>query len=359
MKIWIIVFVAILSLLFIDNTKAQDIRKPIAAYSKDSIWYVIDDKGSMMFSSAGVIEIFGYSEGLIRARISENGKPVWAFLNEKGEIVFKPNCIYIFDFSDGMALSAKYYMFAKSQQILGYYDKYGNEVIPHIYDDATEFSEGLAYVKNADINGFIDKSGNLKIKLDSVAGNPFTEGLAMVNNTEYKIGFIDKTGKLVIKYKFDDVIPFSEGKACVNVYGKFGYIDKQGKLKIKSLFDFASPFSEGRAFVGIPKDSTYKPFWAISDTVGNLLSEFVYTDKFEYSDGLAPVKKDKWGFVDKDNHTVIPFEYTFADRFKDGLAYASKKVEKLFGFIDKNGKYIIKIDNPDKIVDLRWNYKVK
>jgi len=340
---------------------AEDLTKvPLAAFLADSAWHIINYKGEELFSSTGIFEILGYKDGFIRARINDKGKSIYAFLNMKGEIVIKPECIFAFDFSEGMALSVRLNQFAQSMQIFGYYDSTGKEVIPHIWDDATEFSEGLAFVKNADSSGYIDKTGKIVIPMDSIAGNPFHEGLADVNNADYKIGFMDHSGKMIIKYKFDEVKPFSEGRATVNVYGKFGYIDKAGKLSIKALFDFANPFQEGRAFVAISEDTAFIPHWGFIDTIGKVIADFKYADVIDFSEGLAAVKKDKkWGFIDRDNKIILPFEFNFVRGFKNGFAWASKKDENIYGFINKKGEYIIKLSNASKVVDLRWNYKVK
>ena len=75
----------------------------------------------------------------------------------------------------------------------GYKDENGNIVIPAKYDDALDFSDGLALVK---IKG--------------------------------KYGFIDKTDKLVIPAKYDDAWWFKNGKAKVTLNGREFYIDKNG-----------------------------------------------------------------------------------------------------------------------------------
>lgn len=53
-----------------------------------------------------------------------------------------------------------------------------------------------------------------------------------------------------------------------------------------------------------------------------------YEDAAAFSDGLAAVKKDgKWGYIDEDGNTVIPFEYDFACDFSEGYAVVAKLVD--------------------------------
>lgn len=56
----------------------------------------------------------------------------------------------------------------------------GTLVIPFEYDDAGDFSEGLACVKKDDKWGFIDTSGTLVIPCEYDAAGDFSEGLASV-----------------------------------------------------------------------------------------------------------------------------------------------------------------------------------
>ncbi|MBV9957180.1 MAG: WG repeat-containing protein, partial [Acidobacteria bacterium] len=119
---------------------------------------------------------------------------------------------------------------------LGYMDRKGAVVIEPQYDDAWEFSEGLAYVKAGNRRGVIDRSGKMVVELTQVDfASPFTEGLASVQTggTQPRRGFIDKTGKLVIAPQFDSVESFGEGLAVVMIDRKYGFIDKTGKVVIE------------------------------------------------------------------------------------------------------------------------------
>lgn len=56
-------------------------------------------------------------------------------------------------------------------------------------------------------------------------------------------------------------------------------------------------------------------------------------------------RNDKWGFIDKEGKTIIPFEYDDADYFFEGLARVKKNGK--YGFIDKQGKIIIPFEYDD------------
>jgi hypothetical protein len=76
----------------------------------------------------------------------------------------------------------------------GFINKSGVTVIPHRYDDAASFSEGLARVR---LNG--------------------------------KWGYINLLGKLVVECIYDNANDFNGGVALVNRDGRYGYINKRGE----------------------------------------------------------------------------------------------------------------------------------
>jgi len=183
------------------------------------------------------------------------------------------------------------------------------------YDDAGEFSEGLASVKYKGKWGFINKQDKMIIEpqFDCLSYDvlEFHEGLAAVKKNK-KWGFIDKTGKVIIEYQFDNCTGFSEGIAAVMTKGlfgseKWGYINKQGEYLFKERFQYARKFSEG----------------------------------------LASVKTDgKFGYIDKNGGYVIAPQFQFANEFYKGIALA--KLGGTFINIDKKGKTTSKFSRKDE-----------
>ena len=130
----------------------------------------------------------------------------------------------------------------------GFKNEKGKVVIPAKYDEAWNFSEGLAAVK---VNGkwkFIDKNDNMVIPAKYDLAFSFSEGSAPVR-VNAKYGFIDKNDYMVIPAKYDDAWWFSEGLAAVKVNDKWGFIDKNDNMVIPAKYDDARWFSEGKADV--------------------------------------------------------------------------------------------------------------
>jgi hypothetical protein len=63
-----------------------------------------------------------------------------------------------------------------------------------------------------------------------------------------------------------------------------------------------------------------------------------------FSEGMAPVANDKdlWGYIDNKGKQVIPFLYTFADRFDEGRARVIKGSN--MSYIDRYGKAVTDIE---------------
>ncbi len=125
-------------------------------------------------------------------------------------------------------------------KMYGFVDRNDNIVIRIMYDDARDFSEGLAAVQVKDNSifkkekwGFIDKTGNMVVPTEYESVHNFSDGLAGVECGS-KWGFVDKTGKQVIGCSsYKGVNNFKDGYAWVtqkDVYKNEDYflIDKQG-----------------------------------------------------------------------------------------------------------------------------------
>ena len=177
-----------------------------------------------------------------------------------------------------------------------------------VYDLADRFSEGLAAVS----------FGRPKAS-DSDKAKP-----------AWKTGYIDKTGKLVIAPYFDGGDPFSDGMARVRFFDSDKvteiHIDKSGKELFRQEY------------------ATIKS----ADGKGTGL----YVDTHGFSDGLKGVYRYeensyKFGYVDKTGKLVLPYDYQYAQPFREGLAGVGKIVqvngtEKVqYGFMNKAGNIVI------------------
>lgn len=219
----------------------------------------------------------------------------------------------------------------------GYIDNMGTVVIAPRFKHARDFSEGLAAVKDdkSDKYGYINMDGQYIITPQYDRAGEFHGRLACVRVGDL-YGFIDQTGKFVVEPQFVDAEDFHEGLAMVAVgdleTGKRGYIDKKGNFVIEllavtldDLFDVLEYIETHEAFPskeGVP-----------------------FITGFDFSEGLAAVQDAEtglWGYISKDGKYVIAPQFGDDPQdFSEGLAAVEDAETGLLGYINKGGKYVI------------------
>ncbi|MDX2002737.1 MAG: WG repeat-containing protein [Chitinophagales bacterium] len=155
-----------------------------------------------------------------------------------------------------------------------------------------------------------------------------------------KTGFRDLDGNVVIEPKFDMAEMFSEGLSAVQMGDKWGYIDESGSYILEPQFEYAGSFHQGLASVRI------NDLYGFINRKGELVvkPQYAWVDKF--SENLCVVRNEEGmhGYIDTTGNTTIPFKYNYANSFKNGEAKV--QVNKLWGAIDKSGKFIEQPTHP-------------
>ena len=318
---------------------------------------VISPQFDSTLSEDGVI----FSEGLAAVYVGDK----WGYIDKTGKFVIPPKFKQTFApslFHEGLA------QVEIQEGTSSFIDKTGEFVKAlKFIEQRTVFSEGLARVSKGDKIGYVDKTGRFVIEARFDEAEDFSEGLAAVkvavkvdDTVESKFGFIDKTGRMVIEPQFSEARSFSEGLAAVTIYSMdpkgYGYIDKTGKVVIAQQFDDAHSFSEGLAKI-VMRGEKFIDKAGFIDKSG----KFVIALQFEqrpggsslnyrgFRDGLAAVEvNNKTGYIDKTGKMVIAASYDYGSEFRGGIAQVTSgleaKTQKSY-YIDKTGK-VIREQNP-------------
>lgn len=247
----------------------------------------------------------------------------------------------------------------------GYIDQHGNVVIQAQFDNAMDFSEGMARVLLRGKWGYIDRAGTVMIQPQFSEAGDFSEGLALVG-IGGKWGYVDKRGALAIPMQFDSAERFAEGRAAVEINEKWGYIDTQGEYIVRPQFKQALDFSEGLAVVCAEQPNEQALLtrnywmaqpcaWAYVDRDGNFTIKPQFNNAESFSEGLAAVQIGwRWGFINKAGAMVINPQFDRVEPFSEGLAFAEgggisaafllqeDKVFTSWGYIDTAGKWVIR-----------------
>ncbi len=271
--------------------------------------------------------------------VSQGG--LWGFIDSSGQLVIEFTYEDAHEFSDGLAA-------VMVDGAWGYIDETGTEVIPAQFSTGAPFSDGLAVVSTPSGMGCIDRAGNLVIPPNPgmIDDGPwgFSEGLAPVVLHDGSRGYIDTSGKLILRMsEVDSIRDFSEGLAAVEGHG-FGYVDRSGRYVIEPQFTAgAEEFSNGLAVVERDLGE-----FEIIDRAGNVVRQLDYFDVSGLSEGRAAVSvydgewpngEGSWGYMDESGELVVAPRYLVAEDFHGGLARVTEKNGKM-AYIDLSGNYV-------------------
>jgi hypothetical protein len=240
----------------------------------------------------------------------------------------------------------------------GVADSTGALVIPAKYDNMYTSEMGLFKCQFNGKWGFIDIHENPIIpfgKYDSFGS--FSEGLAPALKNG-KWGYINTYGQEVIPFRYYYVTEFHEGRAFAqrNQNGQSALIDREGNTLTDYVFSCPNMcFFRNNAAVVYYKnkcldviDTTGKPRFGFgyaslrfTDADGDYFwaqlfpSEVIGTT----STGKPLYKQGNWGLLDRNNVTVLPFEFEEAGFMKGGKAKVKK--DGKWGIIKPDGEYLV------------------
>ncbi len=291
----------------------------------------------------------------------------WGYKNTSGQVVIQPRFSAALEFDGEAALAA---VNTTGEARYGLIDRRGNWILDPVWEDAVQFSEGLAAVKQNGLWGFADATGGYAAEPEYDETGAFHEDRARVRMND-KWGYIDNNGAIVVEAVYDYAADFSEGRAftihegadverpiidtggeqvgrlrtatgtryCEGLAmvdlneGKFGYVGLEATLAFNTTFQEARDFSEGLAPVRSDGE------WHYINPQGLSAFDERYEDAQVFSEGLAAVKTDggKYGYIDVQGEIAVEAAYDEAEPFKDGYALVRRGPER--GIIDKLGQF--------------------
>jgi hypothetical protein len=266
---------------------------------------------------------------------------------------------------------------------VGAIDANGVLKIPFIYDGMTSFEEGLSTVSINDKYGAIDKTGKIVIPLQYDGMASFSEGWAPVSQNG-KSGFINKAGKLM-EFSKTNTQPSADKKPAVaetyqfkeklfdffiavngavpagnngeNTGGKFGVLSKDEKIIIPLKYDWITIDTGNKVFfVQTGSNVFFSTKGTRIDTTANTRVGILnYEGKQLYPPTLSSYNvrpnrhtlvKDaltrKWGVLNTNYKTAVPFNYDLIYHFSDS-GLAARKNGK-FGIINLKNEILIPFD---------------
>ncbi|NFE07568.1 DUF3298 domain-containing protein [Clostridium botulinum] len=333
----------------------------LAVVEIDNLYGIIDENQNYIVKHKyGFISDFSEE----RAIVIDNER--FNIINEKGEelIPKTENYSYIGNFKEGRA---QYGVIDSNKGYLyGYLDREGRVIIPAQYEYGNDFYKGKAVVRIKENEyALINIKGEILNKYEYASVGNLREGLlSFKKDMGEKYGFIDEDENVIIKPQFTYAQDFSEGRSVVNVSGNimnnYGVIDKEGNYIITPKYNDIILLGENRVAVGVAIDKT-SPFigskYAIADTEGNILTDFIYYEVSNYKSGIASAYDDKnTFFIDKEgnkieNLPIVEGSGTLTVENELIKAYVDYKIS----YFDKEGNLIWE---ENSVISLNNQYKV-
>jgi hypothetical protein len=260
-------------------------------------------------------------------------------------------------FSDGLWCVTK-------DGICGYVDSADNVVIDFQYFEATQFIDGIAFVRPSDTDpevwGVIDKQGQYIIKPELALDTSWlyhkesrSSGLIRFR-AEGKYGFVNLSGDIQIPATYRNADNFSEGMAAVQVDRKWGFIDTQGNFVIPPQYRRGGYFYRGYASFRADND-----LYGLIDTNGNVVLEPKYEKLRRDMKGLMRVYVNgKWGFMNDTFHIVVEPIYDYLVQgavYRGGLVFMQNKETNEGIAFDEQGRVAFAFSTLSMIPDVLGN----
>ncbi len=300
----------------IEYQDAGAFNEGLAPVQHDGLYGYIDKDGKVAipfrFSEADV-----FSEGMAFVRLGDGSQ---GYIDHGGEMVLETGRFsWCGPFHESFAR-------VKEEGRFGFIDHKGELVIGCVFDEAEDFSEGLACVSiNGGGYGFVNPSGEFPLHYRFVKARSFSEGRAAVFDGK-KWGYIDKKANIIIPFKYDDAYPYSEGMACVcmkECFGfseRYGFIDKDGNHLFFGEHNVLESFSPEFSFI----------------------RHFPAMEPADFHEGIVKISKGaRSGYATKEGKWIVDpsgSPYFYAGDFHNGRAIVSR--EGLFYVLTDSGEEI-------------------
>jgi Protein of unknown function (DUF3298)./KWG Leptospira. len=332
----------------------------IAIVKEKNFYGIVDQLGRYVLQPK-YDSIDEFSEG----RAAAVYKDIFKVIDESGKELTNKPYTFIGRFKEGRATASVTDMQGKS--LYGYLDREGNEAVPLKYEYVGDYNNGKAVVKISDnqyaligLNGQI-----LKIYRYAFVGEIGDGLLAFKQSDDGKFGYMDVDGNIVIQPKYTAAQSFSKGRAIVNISESYsngyGLIDEKGNYIMMPQYNDINLLGDNRVAVGraIDKDQPYLGSkFAIADTDGKFLTDFIYNGVLNYKDGFASAFNDKYTFfIDKNGKVAknLPMVSGSGTLYFEGDLIKAD-VDHRVSYLDKVGNIVWK---QDTIIPLNNQYFVK
>jgi hypothetical protein len=229
----------------------------------------------------------------------------------------------------------------KKDQVFGFINLCGDEVVVCQYEKAEPFNDGRALVKRVDWY-FVDSKNEESEPLDNVIdGKSLGRGISwvkMINNKQTLIDNNYDVSKKTITQLYDAIEPFYQNTVYrVRNGKKFGLLDIDGKTKLDVMYDNIEPSNISGVYKIYQNNSV-----GLIDSTWSIRSTPVYESISDFNQfGLAVAKTAKgYTLIQKNTYKTSKFYQSIGEFNEYGVANISDDL-KNYGLIDSELKIVV------------------
>ncbi len=222
--------------------------------------------------------------------------------------------------------------YVERDNLWGFVNTKGQEIIPCKYDSIGDFKNGVAKVYNNNKCGLVDTAGNeiVPCKFDDI--NNYYHGFAEIINNN-KCGLVNFNGKEVIPCRYDDLIYFDKGFTALKEGNVWGFTSTSGKKITGFKYDQVEKLNDGLAKV------RNNNLYGVINSKGQEVLACKYIDISKISKDFARINRNnRCGLINKIGEIIFPCMYDDIDGF-DEKSFMIKDKGK-WGLMNTNGEII-------------------
>jgi WG containing repeat len=231
----------------------------------------------------------------------------------------------------------------RKDQVYGFLNYCGEEVIPAQYEFADAFNSGKALVKKVDWY-FLDPSGEESDALENIAdAKGVKNGVSLAKTSLGKFAFINNDyarTKQFTSAQFDAIDQFY-GKQIFRVRNlkKYGLITLEGNVKLPIIYD-AIESANSTGLYRIKNEEK----WGLMDSLGNVKVMPIYTSISDFDKFGIATAIDESGIHLLNGKTMVTTKgYASISNVNSmGLATVRDNTTKLFGLINDKLEVVVK-----------------
>lgn len=201
---------------------------------------------------------------------------------------------------------------------------------------------GLTPVENCFYNwGYADEHGRKVIPCKYRAANPFDKNERAIVSDGERDYLITTSGRIIAKNSYKRVTEYDEEKGLYLINGGrcANIIDKNGKCLLKGKYDrLSNSIYDTDDYFSACKDGKY----GVIDCDENTIIPFEYDDRiYGSSEQLHTVRNGKAGIININNEVLVPFEYddVYSEYNSDGLYCV--RINDDYGLIDSENNIVV------------------